>query len=86
MKCNRGRIELIKDLGKEGNIMDIYSVLVIIAVWVLWKWPSWKSHNRTCPPGMKADWQRMSLDNMNGVSQREIDRRFVNGWYDIPDK
>lgn len=60
-------------------------ILVIIFV-VIIKWPSWKAHNRTCPPGMKANWQQMSLDSINGTPQSEIDRRFVNGWYDIPDK
>lgn len=63
----------------------ILSVILCIVIYAIVKAPSHNAHNRTCPPGKRADWQKMSLDRINGMSQRDIDIKFCNGGYDIPD-
>lgn len=60
-------------------------ILIIACVWYV-KAPSHKAHNRTCPPGYRADWTQMGVDRANGMSQRDIDIKFNNGGYDIPNK
>lgn len=67
--------------------MEIFlSIIFIIAcVWYV-KRPSHEAHNRICPPGTQPDWTQMGADRVNGMSQRDIDIKFNNGGYDIPNK
>lgn len=58
-------------------------IFIIACVWYV-KHPSNKAHNRTCPPGMRADWNQMNMDRINGKSQRDIDIKFNQGGYDVP--
>ena len=64
----------------------ILSIIMIIVVYVFVKYPSWKADNRTSPPGKKTDWNEMNMDGMRGMSNRDINKKFNAGGYDIPYK
>lgn len=65
--------------------MELIASIILIAItWIIVKAPSHTAHNRTCPPGMRADWTQMGVDRVNGMSQRDIDIKFNRGGYDVP--
>ena len=64
----------------------ILSIIIIIVAIIFVKYPSWKADNRMSPPGKKTDWSEMNMDGMRGMSNRDINKKFNAGGYDIPDK
>lgn len=58
-------------------------IIGIIILYVLCKYPEWRADRSMPPEGYKTDWQRMNMDRIRGMSEREINNKLADGGYDI---
>lgn len=62
-------------------------ILLIIALilYAAYKTPEQRAHHYLPPSGMKTDWGAMQKDIASGMPKREIDKKIINGAYNVPD-
>ncbi|WP_099467795.1 hypothetical protein [Konateibacter massiliensis] len=58
-------------------------LFLILGTYIFIKMPRWKSDNRVSPPGYTTDYHKMNVDRNNGMNQRDIDNKNINGGYDV---
>ncbi len=65
--------------------MELIGIIILIGFfYVLFHIDEWKFDRRVPPKGYETDWNAMSMDRINGMSNQEIMRKANRGGYDKP--